>query len=194
MTRNNESTFCTRDQYLAPRVAFISWLVTFFLEKKYVNSAAAAQSTKNGTEVIPKLIQVSTTVPFCWFLILLWRYFCSRNPVPMYLYWHKKLCSWENIHSHVSIMNPLRKFHSGMWYKHIDVNAEVSDMEKFCFRSECECTVCCDGSRSVECNFLKAKHKSVLNITAHKPLQSLKKSWPAIWIEVPQYLSLHIRM
>lgn len=59
MTRNNESTFCTRDQYLAPRVAFISWLVTFFLEKKYVNSAAAAQSTKNGTEVIPKLIQVS---------------------------------------------------------------------------------------------------------------------------------------
>lgn len=63
VTRNNESTFCTRDQYLAPRVAFISWLVTFFLEKKYVNSAAAAQSAKNGTEVIPKLIQVSTAVP-----------------------------------------------------------------------------------------------------------------------------------
>lgn len=60
VTRNNESTFCTRDQYLAPRVAFISWLVTFFLEKKYVNSAAAAQSTKNGTEVIPKLIQTVT--------------------------------------------------------------------------------------------------------------------------------------
>uniref|UniRef100_A0AAQ4NRP2 Ral GTPase activating protein catalytic subunit alpha 2 n=1 Tax=Gasterosteus aculeatus aculeatus TaxID=481459 RepID=A0AAQ4NRP2_GASAC len=35
VTRNNESTFCTRDQYLAPRVAFITWLVTFFLEKKY---------------------------------------------------------------------------------------------------------------------------------------------------------------
>uniref|UniRef100_A0A674PBB7 Ral GTPase activating protein catalytic subunit alpha 2 n=1 Tax=Takifugu rubripes TaxID=31033 RepID=A0A674PBB7_TAKRU len=63
VTRNNESTFCTRDQYLAPRVAFISWLVTFFLEKKYVNSAAAAQSAKNGAEVIPKLIQVSVTVP-----------------------------------------------------------------------------------------------------------------------------------
>uniref|UniRef100_A0A674MA85 Ral GTPase activating protein catalytic subunit alpha 2 n=1 Tax=Takifugu rubripes TaxID=31033 RepID=A0A674MA85_TAKRU len=62
VTRNNESTFCTRDQYLAPRVAFISWLVTFFLEKKYVNSAAAAQSAKNGAEVIPKLIQVSVTV------------------------------------------------------------------------------------------------------------------------------------
>uniref|UniRef100_A0A8C4DCW7 Ral GTPase activating protein catalytic subunit alpha 2 n=1 Tax=Dicentrarchus labrax TaxID=13489 RepID=A0A8C4DCW7_DICLA len=63
VTRNNESTFCTRDQYLAPRVAFITWLVTFFLEKKYVSSAAAAQSAKNGTEVIPKLIQVSRTVP-----------------------------------------------------------------------------------------------------------------------------------
>ncbi|KAM4723502.1 ral GTPase-activating protein subunit alpha-2 isoform 2-T2 [Anableps anableps] len=60
VTRNNESTFCTRDQYLAPRVAFITWLVTFFLEKKYINSAAAAQSTKNGTEVIPKLIQTVT--------------------------------------------------------------------------------------------------------------------------------------
>ncbi|KAF0021422.1 hypothetical protein F2P81_026325 [Scophthalmus maximus] len=65
VTRNNESTFCTRDQYLAPRVAFITWLVTFFLEKKYVSSAAVAQSAKNGTEVIPKLIQVRTTVPFC---------------------------------------------------------------------------------------------------------------------------------
>uniref|UniRef100_A0A673BXP1 Rap-GAP domain-containing protein n=1 Tax=Sphaeramia orbicularis TaxID=375764 RepID=A0A673BXP1_9TELE len=57
VTRNNESTFCTRDQYLAPRVAFITWLVTFFLEKKYVSSTAAAQNAKNGTEVIPKLIQ-----------------------------------------------------------------------------------------------------------------------------------------
>nr|XP_020464210.1 ral GTPase-activating protein subunit alpha-2 isoform X3 [Monopterus albus] len=60
VTRNNESTFCTRDQYLAPRVAFITWLVTFFLEKKYVSSAAAAQSAKNGSEVIPKLIQTVT--------------------------------------------------------------------------------------------------------------------------------------
>ncbi|CAJ1073907.1 ral GTPase-activating protein subunit alpha-2 isoform X2 [Xyrichtys novacula] len=58
VTRNNESTFCTRDQYLAPRVAFITWLVTFFLEKKYVSSAA--QGAKNGTEVIPKLIQTVT--------------------------------------------------------------------------------------------------------------------------------------
>ncbi|CAL8285950.1 unnamed protein product [Lota lota] len=60
VTRNNESTFCTRDQYLAPRVAFITWLVTFFLEKKYVSSAAAVLSAKNGTEVIPKLIQTVT--------------------------------------------------------------------------------------------------------------------------------------
>nr|XP_061823882.1 ral GTPase-activating protein subunit alpha-2-like [Nerophis lumbriciformis] len=59
VTRNNESTFCTRDQYLAPRVAFITWLVTFFL-KKYVSSAVPAQSTKNGTEVLPKLIQTVT--------------------------------------------------------------------------------------------------------------------------------------
>ncbi|XP_031435649.1 ral GTPase-activating protein subunit alpha-2 isoform X5 [Clupea harengus] len=58
VTRNNESTFCTRDQYLAPRVAFITWLVNFFLEKKYVSSATP--STKNGGEVIPKLIQTVT--------------------------------------------------------------------------------------------------------------------------------------
>ncbi|XP_061650251.1 ral GTPase-activating protein subunit alpha-2 isoform X5 [Phyllopteryx taeniolatus] len=60
VTRNNESTFCTRDQYLAPRVAFITWLVTFFLKKKYTSSAAAAQNTKNGPEVLPKLIQTVT--------------------------------------------------------------------------------------------------------------------------------------
>ncbi|CAL8271972.1 unnamed protein product [Merluccius merluccius] len=60
VTRNNESTFCTRDQYLAPRVAFITWLVTFFLEKKYISSAATVPSAKNGTEVIPKLIQTVT--------------------------------------------------------------------------------------------------------------------------------------
>ncbi|KAG7465751.1 hypothetical protein MATL_G00156860 [Megalops atlanticus] len=58
VTRNNESTFCTRDQYLAPRVAFITWLVTFFLEKKYVSSSVP--SAKNGTEVLPKLIQTVT--------------------------------------------------------------------------------------------------------------------------------------
>uniref|UniRef100_A0A671P5I7 Ral GTPase-activating protein subunit alpha-2-like n=1 Tax=Sinocyclocheilus anshuiensis TaxID=1608454 RepID=A0A671P5I7_9TELE len=56
VTRNSESTYCTRDQYLAPRVAFITWLVNFFLEKKYVNSATS--SSKNGGEVLPKIIQV----------------------------------------------------------------------------------------------------------------------------------------
>uniref|UniRef100_A0A8C2F6D7 Ral GTPase activating protein, alpha subunit 2 (catalytic) n=1 Tax=Cyprinus carpio TaxID=7962 RepID=A0A8C2F6D7_CYPCA len=55
VTRNSESTYCTRDQYLAPRVAFITWLVNFFLEKKYVNSATS--SSKNGGEVLPKIIQ-----------------------------------------------------------------------------------------------------------------------------------------
>ncbi|GAA6081528.1 ral GTPase-activating protein subunit alpha-2 isoform X1, partial [Tachysurus ichikawai] len=58
VSRNNESTFCTRDQYLAPRVAFITWLVSFFLEKKYVSSAST--STKNGGEVLPKIIQTVT--------------------------------------------------------------------------------------------------------------------------------------
>lgn len=58
VTRNNESTYCTRDQYLAPRVAFITWLVNFFLEKKYVNSNTS--SSKNGGEVLPKLIQTVT--------------------------------------------------------------------------------------------------------------------------------------
>ncbi|XP_061699184.1 ral GTPase-activating protein subunit alpha-2 isoform X3 [Syngnathoides biaculeatus] len=60
VTRNNESTYCTRDQYLAPRVAFITWLVTFFLKKKFITSATAAQNTKNGPEVLPKLIQTVT--------------------------------------------------------------------------------------------------------------------------------------
>ncbi|XP_072545578.1 ral GTPase-activating protein subunit alpha-2 isoform X2 [Salminus brasiliensis] len=58
VSRNNESTFCTRDQYLAPRVAFITWLVNFFLEKKYVSTATT--STKNGGEVLPKIIQTVT--------------------------------------------------------------------------------------------------------------------------------------
>ncbi|KAI4875282.1 hypothetical protein NFI96_004784 [Prochilodus magdalenae] len=58
VSRNNESTFCTRDQYLAPRVAFITWLVNFFLEKKYVSTATT--SAKNGAEVLPKIIQTVT--------------------------------------------------------------------------------------------------------------------------------------
>ncbi|XP_072361735.1 ral GTPase-activating protein subunit alpha-2 isoform X2 [Scyliorhinus torazame] len=60
VTRNNESTFSTRDQYLAARVAFINWLVTFFLEKK---CTATSQSTKNGGEILPKIIQSVTANP-----------------------------------------------------------------------------------------------------------------------------------
>ena len=55
ITRNNESVYSTQDQYLAARVAFIKWLVTFFLEKKYT---ATSQNTKNGGEMLPKIIQV----------------------------------------------------------------------------------------------------------------------------------------
>uniref|UniRef100_A0A8C0UGL9 Ral GTPase activating protein catalytic subunit alpha 2 n=1 Tax=Cyanistes caeruleus TaxID=156563 RepID=A0A8C0UGL9_CYACU len=53
-TRNNESVYCTKIPYMAARVVFIKWLVTFFLEKKYLT---AAQSTKNGGEMLPKIIQ-----------------------------------------------------------------------------------------------------------------------------------------
>ncbi|XP_072907479.1 ral GTPase-activating protein subunit alpha-2 isoform X1 [Hemitrygon akajei] len=56
ITRNNESVYSTQDQYLAARVAFIKWLVTFFLEKKYTPTS---QNTKNGGEMLPKIIQQS---------------------------------------------------------------------------------------------------------------------------------------
>uniref|UniRef100_A0A8C0ZBW0 Ral GTPase activating protein catalytic subunit alpha 2 n=1 Tax=Cyanistes caeruleus TaxID=156563 RepID=A0A8C0ZBW0_CYACU len=58
-TRNNESVYCTKIPYMAARVVFIKWLVTFFLEKKYLT---AAQSTKNGGEMLPKIIQVGFKV------------------------------------------------------------------------------------------------------------------------------------
>ncbi|XP_040285628.1 ral GTPase-activating protein subunit alpha-2 isoform X1 [Bufo bufo] len=54
ITRNNESLYSTKIPYMAARVVFIKWLVTFFLEKKYV---ASCQSAKNGGEVLPRLIQ-----------------------------------------------------------------------------------------------------------------------------------------
>lgn len=44
---------------MAARVVFIKWLVTFFLEKKYLT---AVQNTKNGGEMLPKIIQVSFKV------------------------------------------------------------------------------------------------------------------------------------
>uniref|UniRef100_A0A8D0GEB2 Uncharacterized protein n=1 Tax=Sphenodon punctatus TaxID=8508 RepID=A0A8D0GEB2_SPHPU len=39
---------------MAGRVAFIKWLVTFFLEKKYL---PAVQNAKNGGDVLPRIIQ-----------------------------------------------------------------------------------------------------------------------------------------
>uniref|UniRef100_A0A803VYE1 Ral GTPase activating protein catalytic subunit alpha 2 n=1 Tax=Ficedula albicollis TaxID=59894 RepID=A0A803VYE1_FICAL len=54
-TRNNESVYCTKIPYMAARVVFIKWLVTFFLEKKYLT---AVQNSKNGGEMLPKIIQV----------------------------------------------------------------------------------------------------------------------------------------
>ncbi|KAM4693157.1 ral GTPase-activating protein subunit alpha-2 [Discoglossus pictus] len=59
LTRNNESLYSTKIPHMAARVVFIKWLVTFFLEKKYV---ASSQSTKNGGEGLPKLIQSVSVV------------------------------------------------------------------------------------------------------------------------------------
>ncbi|NWJ00903.1 RGPA2 protein, partial [Crypturellus undulatus] len=53
-TRNNETVYSTKIPYMTARVVFIKWLVTFFLEKKYVT---AVQHTKNGGEMLPKIIQ-----------------------------------------------------------------------------------------------------------------------------------------
>uniref|UniRef100_A0A672TVI9 Ral GTPase activating protein catalytic subunit alpha 2 n=1 Tax=Strigops habroptila TaxID=2489341 RepID=A0A672TVI9_STRHB len=67
-TRNNESIYSTKIPYMAARVVFIKWLVTFFLEKKYL---PAVQSVKNGGEMLPKIIQVrfevSLMFPLCLF-------------------------------------------------------------------------------------------------------------------------------
>ncbi|KAM3931908.1 ral GTPase-activating protein subunit alpha-2 isoform 2-T2 [Leptodactylus fuscus] len=59
VTRNNENLYSTKIPYMAARVVFIKWLVTFFLEKKYV---ASSQSTKNGGDVLPKLIQTVSVI------------------------------------------------------------------------------------------------------------------------------------
>ncbi|XP_067389000.1 ral GTPase-activating protein subunit alpha-2 isoform X4 [Emydura macquarii macquarii] len=53
-TRNNENIYSTKIPFMAARVVFIKWLVTFFLEKKYLTSV---QNTKNGGEMLPKIIQ-----------------------------------------------------------------------------------------------------------------------------------------
>ncbi|XP_073930334.1 ral GTPase-activating protein subunit alpha-2 isoform X3 [Castor canadensis] len=53
-TRDNETIYSTKIPYMAARVVFIKWIVTFFLEKKYL---ATTQNTKNGVDVLPKIIQ-----------------------------------------------------------------------------------------------------------------------------------------
>ncbi|XP_057358659.1 ral GTPase-activating protein subunit alpha-2 isoform X1 [Manis pentadactyla] len=53
-TRDNENIYSTKIPYIAARVVFIKWIVTFFLEKKYLTTT---QNTKNGVDVLPKIIQ-----------------------------------------------------------------------------------------------------------------------------------------
>ncbi|KAB1262694.1 Ral GTPase-activating protein subunit alpha-2, partial [Camelus dromedarius] len=53
-TRDNENIYSTNVPYMAARVVFIKWIVTFFLEKKYLTGT---QNTKNGADVLPKIIQ-----------------------------------------------------------------------------------------------------------------------------------------
>lgn len=54
-TRDNENIYSTKIPYIATRVVFIKWIVTFFLEKKYLTTP---QNTKNGVDVLPKIMQV----------------------------------------------------------------------------------------------------------------------------------------
>ncbi|XP_075781906.1 ral GTPase-activating protein subunit alpha-2 isoform X3 [Pelodiscus sinensis] len=56
--RNNENIYSTKIPFMAARVVFIKWLVTFFLEKKYLTSV---QNTKNGGDMLPKIIQTGGT-------------------------------------------------------------------------------------------------------------------------------------
>lgn len=60
-TRDNENIYSTKIPYIAARVVFIKWIVTFFLEKKYLTTT---QNTKNGVDVLPKIIQVSYSSSF----------------------------------------------------------------------------------------------------------------------------------
>ncbi|XP_023575882.1 ral GTPase-activating protein subunit alpha-2 isoform X2 [Octodon degus] len=53
-TRDSESIYSTKIPYMAARVIFIKWIVTFFLEKKYLPTT---QNTKNGVDVLPKIMQ-----------------------------------------------------------------------------------------------------------------------------------------
>lgn len=52
-TRDTENIYSTKIPYMAARVVFIKWIVTFFLEKKYLTTI---QNTKNGVDVLPKIM------------------------------------------------------------------------------------------------------------------------------------------
>ncbi|XP_007953568.1 ral GTPase-activating protein subunit alpha-2-like, partial [Orycteropus afer afer] len=75
-TRDNENIYSTKIPYMAARVVFIKWIVTFFLEKKYLTTT---QNTKNGVDVLPKIIQ-AFLLPSCDIAI-------TRKVVQVYRKW-----------------------------------------------------------------------------------------------------------
>ena len=52
---------------MAARVVFIKWIVTFFLEKTYLTTA---QNTKNGGDILPKIMQVCHSSSFYIFICI----------------------------------------------------------------------------------------------------------------------------
>uniref|UniRef100_A0A673TRH1 Ral GTPase activating protein catalytic alpha subunit 2 n=1 Tax=Suricata suricatta TaxID=37032 RepID=A0A673TRH1_SURSU len=75
-TRDNENIYSTKIPYMAARVVFIKWIVTFFLEKKYLTTT---QNTKNGVDVFPKIIQ-AFLLPSCDIAV-------TRKVVQVYRKW-----------------------------------------------------------------------------------------------------------
>lgn len=57
--RASESVACAKVPYMAARVAFIKWLVTFFLEQECVT---APQGSGDAGEALPKIVQVGLRV------------------------------------------------------------------------------------------------------------------------------------
>ncbi|XP_036912913.1 ral GTPase-activating protein subunit alpha-2 isoform X4 [Sturnira hondurensis] len=74
--RDNENIYSTKIPYMAARVVFIKWIVTFFLEKKYLTTA---QNTKNGGDVLPKIVQ-AFLLPSCDIAV-------TRKVVQVYRKW-----------------------------------------------------------------------------------------------------------
>lgn len=69
-TRDNENIYSTKIPYIAARVVFIKWILTFFLEKKYLTTP---QNTKNGVDVLPKIMQV------CHYHLFISSYLCNST-------------------------------------------------------------------------------------------------------------------